>query len=84
MPLQTVVVYAATKGYLDKVAPNKITEAEEAILKHVDPNIYKVSVASCSHARACSSPTVGCVLKSTVVCWELTLLTNIVYPLRRS
>jgi F-type H+-transporting ATPase subunit alpha len=37
-----VVVYAATKGYLDKVSPANITAAEAAILKHVDPNVYKV------------------------------------------
>ena len=44
MPIeqQVVVVYAATKGYLDKVATPDITKAEEAILKHVDPAIYKV------------------------------------------
>lgn len=44
MPIeeQVVVVYAATKGYLDKIATSDITKAEEAILKHVDPNIYKV------------------------------------------
>ncbi|WIA29192.1 hypothetical protein OEZ86_011703 [Tetradesmus obliquus] len=44
MPIeeQTVVVYAATKGYLDKVSPANITAAETAILKHIDPNIYKV------------------------------------------
>jgi len=44
MPIeeQVVVVYAATKGYLDKVNTADITAAEAAILKHVDPNIYKV------------------------------------------
>jgi F-type H+-transporting ATPase subunit alpha len=40
--LQTVVVYAATKGYLDKVPVNKITGTEEVILKHVDPKIFKI------------------------------------------
>jgi len=35
-------VYAATKGYLDKVSTSNITAAEAAILKHVDPAIYKV------------------------------------------
>ena len=35
-------MYAATKGYLDKVNTADITAAEAAILKHVDPNIYKV------------------------------------------
>eukprot|EP00877_Chromochloris_zofingiensis_P000209 jgi/Chrzof1/10189/Cz04g32030.t1_ATPA2 len=39
---QVVVVYAATKGYLDKVNTADITAAEAAILKHVDPLIYKV------------------------------------------
>jgi hypothetical protein len=44
MPIeqQVVVVYAATKGYLDKVATSDITAAEAAILQHVDPAIYKV------------------------------------------
>jgi F0F1-type ATP synthase alpha subunit len=44
MPIeeQVVVVYAATKGYLDKVSTSDITAAEAAILKHVDPAIYKV------------------------------------------
>ncbi|GIL48654.1 hypothetical protein Vafri_5125 [Volvox africanus] len=44
MPIeqQTVVVYAATKGYLDKVPVNKITATEDVILKHVDPKIFKV------------------------------------------
>ncbi|GBF89173.1 ATP synthase F1 subunit alpha, mitochondrial [Raphidocelis subcapitata] len=44
MPIeeQVVVVYAATKGYLDKVSTSDITAAEASILKHVDPNIYKV------------------------------------------
>jgi len=44
MPIeqQTVVVYAATKGFLDKVAPSDITAAETAILKHVNPLVYKV------------------------------------------
>jgi F-type H+-transporting ATPase subunit alpha len=44
MPIeqQVVVVYAATKGYLDKVHTSDITAAETAILKHVDPAIYKV------------------------------------------
>ena len=44
MPIeqQTVVVYAATKGFLDKVAPADITAAETAILKHVNPLVYKV------------------------------------------
>lgn len=44
MPIeqQVVVVYAATKGFLDKVAVSDITRAEEAVLAHVDPKIYKV------------------------------------------
>jgi F-type H+-transporting ATPase subunit alpha len=44
MPIeeQVVVVYAATKGYLDKVATADITKAETAILENVDPNILKV------------------------------------------
>ncbi|KAG2422090.1 hypothetical protein HXX76_013569 [Chlamydomonas incerta] len=44
MPIeqQTVVVYAATKGYLDKVPVNKITECEEVILKHIDPRVFKI------------------------------------------
>ncbi len=44
MPIeqQTVVIYAATKGFLDKVAPSDMGKAETAILKHVNPLIYKV------------------------------------------
>jgi F-type H+-transporting ATPase subunit alpha len=44
MPIeqQVVVVYAATKGFLDNVPTNKITAAETAILKHVDPNLFKI------------------------------------------
>ncbi|KAG2452931.1 hypothetical protein HYH02_002270 [Chlamydomonas schloesseri] len=44
MPIeqQTVVVYAATKGYLDKVPVNKITACEDVILKHVDPRLFKI------------------------------------------
>ena len=43
MPIeqQVVVVYAATKGYLDKCSTADITAAEAAILKHVDPLVYK-------------------------------------------
>lgn len=40
--LQTVVVYAATKGYMDKVPVNKIVAAEEAVLASVDPRVFKV------------------------------------------
>ncbi|GFR46733.1 hypothetical protein Agub_g8356 [Astrephomene gubernaculifera] len=44
MPIeqQTVVVYAATKGYLDRVPVNKITGSEDVILKHVDPKVFKI------------------------------------------
>ncbi len=44
MPIeqQVVVVYAATKGYLDKVPTSAITDAEAAILQHVDPAIYRL------------------------------------------
>lgn len=37
-----VVLYAATKGYLDKVPTNKMTAAEAAILAGVDKNVFKV------------------------------------------
>ena len=40
-------MYAATKGYLDKVAVGDITKAEAAVLKHVNPDIYKVCVCVC-------------------------------------
>jgi F0F1-type ATP synthase alpha subunit len=43
-PAQVVVVYAATKGYLDKVAVSDITAAETAVLKHVNPAVYKVGI----------------------------------------
>ncbi|KAG1674934.1 hypothetical protein FOA52_014727 [Chlamydomonas sp. UWO 241] len=39
---QTVVVYAATKGFLDKVHPADIVKAEAAVLAHVNPLVYKV------------------------------------------
>lgn len=44
MPIeqQTVVIYAATKGYLDKVPMSEITGAEDIILKHIDPRLLKV------------------------------------------
>eukprot|EP00798_Chlamydomonas_sp_ICE-L_P022274 gene22274-29349_t len=44
MPIeeQTVIMYAATKGFLDSVHANKMGQAEVAILKAMDPNIYKV------------------------------------------
>ena len=36
---QVVVVYAATKGYLDKMSVNHILSFEAALLKEIDPNI---------------------------------------------
>ncbi|KAG2496881.1 hypothetical protein HYH03_005280 [Edaphochlamys debaryana] len=44
MPIekQTIVVYAATKGYLDKVPVNQITATEDVILKHVDERLFKL------------------------------------------
>jgi len=39
---QTVVIYAATKGYMDKVAVQDITKAEQVVLQHTNPDIYKV------------------------------------------
>mgnify|MGYP001807211567 CR=1 FL=1 len=36
------MVYAATKGYLDKVPVNQITACEDVILKHVDPRLFKI------------------------------------------
>lgn len=44
MPIeqQTVVVYAATKGFMDKVHVSDIGKAEELVLKHVDPLVFKV------------------------------------------
>jgi len=44
MPIeqQTVAIYAATKGYMDKVPASKITAAEAAVLSHVDKNLFKV------------------------------------------
>jgi len=41
MPIerQVVVVYAATKGYLDKLNVSDILSFEQAILKEVDPEI---------------------------------------------
>jgi proton translocating ATP synthase F1 alpha subunit len=38
---QVVVVYAATKGYLDKMNVSDIAKFEEALLKEIDPNILK-------------------------------------------
>ena len=44
MPIeqQVLVVYAATKGYMDKVHVRDITTAEALVLKHVSPNITKL------------------------------------------
>ncbi len=39
---QTVVVYAATKGFMDKVPTSKILEAESAVLKAVPPALLKI------------------------------------------
>ncbi len=39
---QTVVVYAATKGYLDKVPVSEISGCEDIILKHIDPRLIKL------------------------------------------
>ena len=36
---QVVVVYAATKGYLDKMSVDLILSFEKALLKEIDPNI---------------------------------------------
>ena len=38
---QVVVVYAATKGYLDKLNVSDISKFEQALLKEVDPEILK-------------------------------------------
>ncbi len=55
MPIeqQVVVIYAATTGYMDKVPVAAITAAETAVLKHVDPKIYKVGLGLglCEHVR---------------------------------
>lgn len=45
-------MYAATKGFLDKVSTGDITSAETAILEHVDPNIYKVGPRRRPHTPA--------------------------------
>jgi F-type H+-transporting ATPase subunit alpha len=42
---QTAVVYAATKGFMDKVHVADITKAEALVLKHLDPRIYKIMKA---------------------------------------
>jgi proton translocating ATP synthase F1 alpha subunit len=43
MPIeqQVVVVYAATKGYLDKMNVSDILPFQEAVLKEIDPEILK-------------------------------------------
>ena len=38
---QVVVVYAATKGYLDKMNVSDISSFEQKLLKEIDPEIYK-------------------------------------------
>ena len=38
---QVVVVYAATKGYLDKLNVSDISKFEQALLKEIDPEILK-------------------------------------------
>ena len=38
---QVVVVYAATKGYLDKMNVSDIESFQEKLLKEIDPEIYK-------------------------------------------
>jgi len=38
---QVVVVYAATKGYLDKMNVSDILQFEQKLLKEIDPEIYK-------------------------------------------
>ena len=48
---QTVVIYAATKGYMDKVAVADITKAEQVVLQHCNPDIYKVR--ACARVCAC-------------------------------
>jgi F-type H+-transporting ATPase subunit alpha len=42
MPIerQVVVVYAATKGYLDKLHVSDILSFEQALLKEIDPEFY--------------------------------------------
>ena len=43
MPIeqQVVVIYAATKGYLDKLALNQISAFEEGLLKEVSPALLE-------------------------------------------
>lgn len=44
MPIekQTIVVYAATKGFMDKVVVQDIGAAEQAVLDNVDPAVFKI------------------------------------------
>mmetsp|Transcript_17340 Transcript_17340/g.29653 ORF Transcript_17340/g.29653 Transcript_17340/m.29653 type:complete len:561 (-) Transcript_17340:256-1938(-) len=48
MPIeqQTVVVYAATKGFMDKVKVSDITKAEVAVLANVNPALFKLIKAA--------------------------------------
>ena len=41
MPIETqvIVLYAATKGYLDKMNVSSISQFEEALLREIDPTI---------------------------------------------
>jgi F0F1-type ATP synthase alpha subunit len=43
MPIerQVVVVYAATKGYLDKLNVSDILSFEQALLKEIDPEVLR-------------------------------------------
>ena len=43
MPIenQVVIVYAATKGYLDKIPVDKISDFEQVVLHKIDPEILK-------------------------------------------
>ena len=38
---QVVIVYAATKGYLDKMNVSDISKFEQSLLKQIDPEILK-------------------------------------------
>jgi proton translocating ATP synthase F1 alpha subunit len=44
MPIekQTIVVYAATKGYMDKVPTNAVEKAEKLVLDNVNPALFKI------------------------------------------
>nr|CAI34836.1 ATP synthase alpha chain, mitochondrial precursor [Polytomella sp. Pringsheim 198.80] len=43
---QTVAVYAATKGFLDKVRVQDIVAAEEAVISQVNPAVFKILKAN--------------------------------------